>query len=194
MEDRIVELLERGSFHLRALARALGANPSMVHRKLKNLEKEGVISWRCVGVRKVLTLNRVNPKTRTLIELRKADMLIAKLGPFAGCAFSLTEELNKKFGRRLRLVSVFGSVAKRTWKSNKSEQSDLDVMVVFDKLPGAPLARMELLKDIELETRRKFPVRLDIVEYDLSDLRIADPLLKEIKMNRIDLLNRGVKL
>jgi uncharacterized protein len=88
------------------------------------------------------------------------------------------------YGPRLRALALFGSVARRTARSD----SDLDLLVVVDGLPRGRRARLETFDAVETalhaEAAALVPaglrVELSPVLRTPEDLRVASPLLLDL--------------
>ena len=65
------ELSKVKQIHIMGLVRNINGTYNEVNRNLKILEKEGIISDQRVGRRRVIRLNRENPKTTLLLKALK---------------------------------------------------------------------------------------------------------------------------
>jgi len=76
--------------------------------------------------------------------------------------------LSKQYG--VRSISLFGSYVKR----QENQESDLDILVEYEELPG-------LIKYIELENRLSdlLEIKVDLVIQDSLKPRIAESVLGE---------------
>jgi len=104
------------ALHVRALARATGANAGSLHRELRGLADVGVLSREEVGRQVLYRANLacpVFPELRSLLKKTSglADVLRDALAPLGG---------------KVKVAFVYGSVAHGTESAN----SDIDLMVL----------------------------------------------------------------
>lgn len=177
LELLIASTLNKTPLHERALERTTGANISMIHRKLMELENKGVVFYKMEKNKKVFWLNTTSPLSNALLEMYDAERKITSLGRFSAPAYYVANEI-KAIHKNVKSLYVFGSVAKGT----ATKKSDLDILVISKNLPDSALERTKLFLPIVKKTLKKFRVRPDISAYDLKDLTHEDDLLlKNIK-------------
>ena len=172
--------------HIRGLARKLEINVSLLHRTLKKLEKEGLILSERKGKKVIYKLNKANPETKQYLRLYNIKRNLSRLNNVKGVVFDFLYLAKKTFGNNLIAVYVFGSTAKNTRKKH----SDVDVFLVLKKLPSNLNERRKEILKITKEILLKHKIKLDIVEYDLVDIRHNDSLLKEIKKHHIKIMDK----
>jgi predicted nucleotidyltransferase len=127
------------SFHLSELRRLTGLGSASLQRELGKLTDAGLVSSERVGN---LRRFRANPDSPVFGELAALTRKTLALEP-------LLREALSPLVPRLRAAWVYGSVAKRA----DTAASDIDVMVIGDKLPLAEV--LERLLPLETELGRK---------------------------------------
>ncbi|MBI5159138.1 nucleotidyltransferase domain-containing protein [Candidatus Micrarchaeota archaeon] len=120
-------LLFGGRFHLREIARRVGANPTLVKRELDNLAGLGLLECEQVGNLRVFQVNKASP---IFEELRKIFLKTELVG-------SELRKILEQFDVRFALV--YGSFA----EGREHSGSDVDLLVV------GSVKEEELLKSVE---------------------------------------------
>lgn len=184
IEARIISSLQT-PHHLRELARELNTSPSYIHRKLKELEQKGVVTSHSLGKRLVYSLIEENPLVQGYTAMTRYQELLSGLGPYAAAVFNVCHFLKRMFGESLISVHVFGSVARGSWKRDESKTSDLDMMVIVKKLPERFVERVELFTEISTQILLRYKIKIDLIPYDIDDIKFADPFREEIKKTGI---------
>jgi len=132
------------SFHLNDIVRAASVGTSGVQRELKKLETSGLVNtWR-VGNQKHYQANRDSP---VFDEIKS---IVEKTVGLRQTLLHAIEPLKKK----IDLAFIYGSVA----KSSDTASSDIDVLIVSDKLSLDNLYRV--LLPVENHLGRKINVTL----------------------------------
>ncbi len=126
-------------FHLSELRRLTGLGSASLQRELKRLAAAGLISSEQVGNLRCFQANAQSPVFSELLSLTRKT-----LG-----AEPLLREALASLVPALHAAWIFGSVAKQT----DTAQSDIDVMLIGDKLRLASI--LELLMPIETQLGRK---------------------------------------
>jgi len=127
-QQRVLGLLfgqPRRSFYATELIGLTGAGSGAVQRELARLEASGLVTVHRVGTQKHYQANPASP-------------LFGELVSIASKTFGLAEPLREAlapFARRIVAAFIYGSVAKR----RDTSRSDIDLMVVSDKLTYADL-------------------------------------------------------
>lgn len=75
---------------------------------------------------------------------------------------------------------LFGSYAKGT----NNEDSDIDIALIFEKVPDVIDAQIELMK-----MRRDFDLRIEPHPFRAEDFNIDDPIVSEIMKNGVSIFN-----
>lgn len=75
---------------------------------------------------------------------------------------------------------LFGSYAKGT----NNEDSDIDIALIFEKIPDVIDAQIELMK-----MRRDFDLRIEPHPFRAEDFNIDDPIVSEIMKNGVSIFN-----
>lgn len=156
-------LLNEGErFYVNELAKIIKEDPSNVHKKLVELEKEGIISDDVQGMERYFFINK---KYKFLKEYKN---IILK-----GVGFEkiLKEKLKQVKG--IESAYIFGSYA----KNKMSAESDIDLLIVGDfrtielqkallevqKMAGREINSIELLnKEFEKKMKEKDELLIDI--------------------------------
>jgi predicted nucleotidyltransferase len=115
------------SLYAKELIRLAAAGSGAVQRELARLTQSGLVTVRDVGNQKHYQANKESP-------------VFTELCALTSKTFGLAEPLRvalSKLSSRIRLAFIYGSVAKR----QDTAFSDVDLMVVADKLPYAQLVR-----------------------------------------------------
>ena len=127
-QQRVLGLLfgqpER-SYYANELIALAGGGSGAIQRELARLERAGLVTTRRVGSQKHFQAN-----TESLL----FDELISIVRKTFGLALPLREAL-APLGKRITAAFVYGSVAKRS----DTARSDIDLMVVSDKLTYASI-------------------------------------------------------
>lgn len=127
-QQRVLGLLfgqPRRSFYATELIGLTGAGSGAVQRELSRLEASGLVAVHRVGTQKHYQANPASP-------------LFGELVGIASKTFGLAEPVREAlapFSRRIAAAFIYGSVAKR----RDTSRSDIDLMVVSDKLTYADL-------------------------------------------------------
>ncbi len=123
-QQRILALLfgqpER-TYYAKELIRLAAAGTGAVQRELARLVESGLVTMRAVGNQKHYQANRAAPIYEELRSLISKTFGMAE--PFRAALASVAP--------RIRAAFIYGSVAKRS----DTTKSDIDLMVVADKLP-----------------------------------------------------------
>jgi len=140
-QQRVLGLLfgqpER-SFYAKELIRLAGIGSGAAQREIARLAASGLVTVRAVGNQKHY---RANPNSPVFDELHS----------IARKSFGLAEPLRSalsKVASRIQAAFVYGSVAKRS----DTGGSDIDLMVIADKLPYGDLVK--LLQETSLAIAR----------------------------------------
>ena len=127
-QQRILALMfgqpER-SYYAKELIRLAAAGTGAVQRELARLVESGLVTMRAVGNQKHYQANRAAPIYDELRSLVSKTFGMAE--PFRVALTSVAP--------RIRAAFIYGSVAKRS----DTTKSDIDLMVVADKLPYGEL-------------------------------------------------------
>jgi len=113
------------SFYTNEIVRKVNSGTGAVERELSRLERSGLVHVERIGNQKHYHANRESPIFEELHSL-----VLKTVG--------LTEPLRKslqRFADQIRIAFVFGSVA----KGKDTAQSDIDLMVIGDKLTYSDL-------------------------------------------------------
>lgn len=113
------------SFYAKEVIRLAAAGSGAVQRELARLTQSGLVSAWTVGNQKHYQANRDSP-------------IFAELCSITAKTFGLAEPLRAALVRhssRIRAAFIYGSVA----RSQDTAASDIDLMVIADKLPYADL-------------------------------------------------------
>jgi len=155
------------SHYVNELARILDVDPANLFRKLKELEKEGILVSEMKGNQRYFSLNK---KYSFLKELKKT--FEAKYGIFN----LIKEKLNKLKG--LKKAFIFGSLAKNTL----SPESDIDILLIGRH---SSLEAKRLILSLERTTGREINI-LDMTEEEFKKRkRQKDELLKNIFSGKV---------
>ena len=65
--------------------------------------------------------------------------------PYRSLIARLVNELKKRFGGKLVSVVIYGSIA----RGDYSKDSDIDVLIIVEELPGSKLRRQKLFLEVE---------------------------------------------
>lgn len=114
-------MLKPDSVTVTALAQAVSAPVSTVHREVARLEDAGLLVTRRIGRARLVSANEANPATPALREL-----VLVSFGPRQVIA----EEFAEFPG--VKKVSIFGSWAARYTGEPSRMPGDVDVLVVGD--------------------------------------------------------------
>lgn len=128
-QQRVLSLLFGQSGHafsVSELIHATGAGSGAIQREIARLAGSGLLAMEQVGNQKRYRANPDSPIH---------DELVAIVGKTFGLAIPLGEAL-APLADRIALAFVYGSVAKR----NDTAASDIDLMIVSDKLTYADVA------------------------------------------------------
>lgn len=123
------------SFFASELIREIGMGSGAVQRELARLEQSGLAEVRRVGNQKHYQANPESPLFAELASIAQKTF---------GIAYPLREAL-AKLAPRIRAAFVFGSIAKRS----DTARSDIDVMIISDKLGYA-----EVFESLEPAARK----------------------------------------
>ncbi len=179
IEADIITALEKPG-HVRKLAREIGVSPSYIHRKLAELEAEGMVVSEQVGRRLVYSLVEENPLVQSFRSLKTAEDFVSRFGRYSAAVFAACHLLKEKFGDSLVSVKVFGSVAKSSWEMSEKKKSDLDIAVVVRSLPVKFTERIKMFTGVSLKLLLKYNIKTDIIPYDLKDIKFRDEFRDEI--------------
>lgn len=80
----------------------------------------------------------------------------------------------------IKNAMLFGSYAKGT----NNEDSDIDIALIFEKVPDVIDAQIELMK-----MRRDFDLRIEPHPFRAEDFNIDDPIVSEIMKNGVSIFN-----
>ena len=127
------------SYHLSELRRLTQLGSASLQRELNRLTDAGVLLSEHVGNQRRFQANPKSPVYPELLSLTRKTL---------GIAPSLREAL-QPIAERLHLAFIYGSVAKQT----DTAQSDIDLMLVGDKLGLAEI--LPLLLPLETQLGRK---------------------------------------
>lgn len=78
----------------------------------------------------------------------------------------VTFELKSRFGKNLISVVLFGGYGRKIAK----EGSDVDLMIIANKLPSNPLKRDDLVSKIRLEMLMKYKMSIDFLLFTPKDV------------------------
>ncbi|MFZ1987183.1 MAG: nucleotidyltransferase domain-containing protein [Desulfatitalea sp.] len=84
----------------------------------------------------------------------------------------------KKTKPGIKKVYLFGSYA----KGSSHEDSDIDIAIIFDKLPDSFDMQVELMK-----VRRKFDTRIEPHPFSEAEFNLSNPLASDILKNGLEL-------
>lgn len=149
------------------LARILNVDAGNLDRKLKELEKEGILRSEMRGNQRYYFLNKDYPFLRETKKLYSAK-------------YGLVTELKSKLSKLKGLVEayIFGSYA----KGNLGSESDIDLLLVGDH---SSLEAKRAIIDLQSMYQREF----NIVDMELNEFEArkkgGDEFLKEIFRNKI---------
>jgi len=180
--------LNKEGLHVREICRISGLTLPAVSKHLENGEKEGRLTIQTKGNMKICRLNFGSPGIAPLIQTIELDRL-KKLPHAARESFtSFISDLNEK-----PLMSiVFGSFA----KGSSSKASDLDILLVFQRLDS------RLMKSVE-DSARKIkgrtgvsiqPVCLAYPEFEKEILGRENEFMKDIRKNGMALKGHDLYL
>jgi predicted nucleotidyltransferase len=104
-------------------------------------------------------------------------------------------EIRRVYGRRLRSIALFGSVARRSARPN----SDVDLFVVVEDLPRGRFARSEtfdpveraLAPDIAVLKQNGIDTEVSVVLRTPVDLQTASPLMLDLTEDAFIIEDQG---
>lgn len=128
------------SHYVNELARILKLDPKNLHRKLNELEKEGILKSEFVGKQRYFALNRSSKIAKTYREL---------LSQTSGVQEQLRKAIKQISG--VQEAYIYGSYAKNTMDAG----SDIDLLVVGDH---SALALQKVLNQIQRMIGREINV------------------------------------
>jgi len=155
-------LNEKERFYVNELAKIIDEDPSNVHKKLLELEKEGIISDDFQGKERYFFINKKYHFLKEYKNIVLKDIGFEKI---------LKEKLESIKG--VKSVYIFGSYA----KNRMTAESDIDILVVGD------FKTIELQKTL-LDIQRSSGKEINSIELSEKDfkkrIKEKDPLLKDI--------------
>ncbi len=191
MNSAFLEQLETRS-HIREISRKTGINVSLIHRWVKKLEKQGAVVSEVLGRKKYVVLNPYNPAANAFRESVKAQRVQNVVGPFMPSVYGFVYELMREFKRKVKSIVLFGSIPKAKGLMRDVKRSDVDMIIVMDKLPKNIMKRADLFMNVVKKCEWRYHCRYHIIAYTPQELARKDPLIDEIRKNsRIVILDKG---
>lgn len=167
--------------HLREISRKTRINVSLLHRVLKRMENCGMVFSKKDGKFRRFTRNDIHPEVREFILLEFAKNETNRLGKLEKAVMDFVFQVYSRHKNEFVACYVFGSTA----KGKRKKHSDIDIMVVFKKLPGSLKKRKSVVFEFVKNILYKYSKKLDVTLYDLADLKHPDRLRKEIEKDNI---------
>jgi predicted nucleotidyltransferase len=116
------------SYYATELIALAGGGSGAIQRELARLEQSGLVTVRAIGNRRHYQANRDSPLYEELVGIARKTVGLA--GPVG--------QALQPLARRIAAAFIYGSVAKRS----DTARSDIDLMVVSDKLSYADLYKV----------------------------------------------------
>jgi predicted nucleotidyltransferase len=177
---RIIDLLDnQGKTHIREIAREVKTSYNNVVRNLKILEKEKIITKEKDANLIKINLNN-HLRTTSYLKRTHTEKFLLLPNKIKQAIKDFLDELDEK----PLMTLVFGSYAKQT----NTSQSDLDLLLVFQKTPK-PEKIENILKRINLRNNTKIsPIYEDYRKFATNFLNKKHEFSKEIRKDIIILI------